>query len=85
MIIEWFVMQVEEFLFRLCVLKLNHIEIKDSINQKFVEISNRHATFNNMSIDEKLAEIANLIENLLKRNEKFVKLDYFKISFPTDR
>ena len=67
-------------------IKSNHIEIKDSINQKFVEISNRHAAFSNMSIDEKLAEIANLIENLLKRNEKFVKLNYSKIcmEFVTD-
>ena len=28
------------------------------------------ASFNNMSIDEKLAEIANLIENMLKKNGK---------------
>lgn len=67
-------------------LKANHIEINDYINQKFVEISNRHASFNNMSIDEKLAEIANLIENLLKRNGSFVNLDYSKvcIGFITD-
>lgn len=51
------------------------------INQKFVEISNRQASFDNMSTDEKLAEIANLIENLLKKNGKFVMPDYPKICF----
>lgn len=67
-------------------LKANHIEIDDSINQKFKEISNRHASFNNMSTDEKIAEISNLIENLLKRNGNFVNLDYSKVcmGFITD-
>ena len=63
------------------VLKSNHIDIGDSINQKFIEISTRQASFNNMSIDEKLAEIANLIENLLKKNGKFLTPDYSKICF----
>lgn len=62
-------------------LKSSHIDIADSINQKFVEISNRQASFNNMSTDEKLAEIANLIENLLKKNGKFIKPDYSKVCF----
>lgn len=62
-------------------LKSSHIDIDDLINQKFIEISNRQASFNKMSIDEKLAEIANLIENVLKRNEKFITLDYSKICF----
>ena len=58
-----------------------HIEITESINQKFVEISNRQSTFNNMSTDEKLAEIANLIENMLKKDGKFVSIDYSLICF----
>lgn len=62
-------------------LKSNHIDIDNSIDQKFVEISNRQASFNNMSTDEKLAEIANLIENLLKKNGKFTTPDYPKICF----
>lgn len=62
-------------------LKYSHIDIDNLINQKFVEISNRQASFNNMSTDEKLAEIANLIENLLKKNGKFITLDYPKICF----
>lgn len=63
------------------VLKSNHIEMDDMINQKFVEISNRQAAFNKMSTDEKLAEIANLIENMLKKNGKFISLDYSKLCF----
>lgn len=62
-------------------VKSNHIEISESINQKFVEISNRQSTFNNMSTDEKLAEIANLIENMLKKDGSFITLDYSKVCF----
>lgn len=62
-------------------LKSNHIEVDDLINRKFVEISNRQASFNNMSTDEKLAEIANLIEKLLKKNGKFVIPDYSSVCF----
>lgn len=62
-------------------LKSNHIDIDNMINQKFIEISNRQASFNNMSTDEKLAEIANLIENLLKKNGKFITPDYPKVCF----
>lgn len=56
--------------------KSNHIELNDSIEQKFVEISNRNATFDSMSTDEKLSEITNLIENMLKKNESFTTVDY---------
>lgn len=62
-------------------LKSNHINIDNLIDQKFIEISNRQASFNNMSTDERLAEIANLIENLLKKNGKFITPDYSKICF----
>lgn len=58
-----------------------YVDIDDSINQKFIEISNRQASFNNMSTDEKLAEIANLIESLLKKNGKFLTPDYSTICF----
>jgi hypothetical protein len=61
--------------------KSTNVDIDDSINQKFVEISNRQASFNNMKIDEKLAEIANLIESLLKKNGKFLTPDYSTICF----
>jgi len=59
----------------------NHIELADSIEAKFKEISNRQASFQNMSTDEKLAEIANLIENMLKKNGKFLSPDYSQICF----
>ncbi len=62
-------------------LKSNHIEITDSINQKFIEISNRQSSFNNMSTDEKLAEIANLIENMLKKDGKYLSIDYSLVCF----
>lgn len=62
-------------------MKSTHIDIGASLDQKFIEISNRQASFNNMSVDEKLAEIANLIENLLKKNGKFITPDYSKICF----
>ena len=53
-----------------------NIEVNDSINQKFIEISTRQASFNSMHIDEKIAEIANLIENLLKQDGKFITPEY---------
>lgn len=62
-------------------LKSKHIEIAESINQKFVEISNRQSSFNNMSTDEKLAEIANLIENMLKKEGKFLSVNYSSVCF----
>lgn len=62
-------------------VKTSHIEVDESIDQKFFEISTRNASFNSMSLDEKLSEIANLTENLLKKNGKYVELDYSKICF----
>lgn len=56
--------------------KTSNIEVNDSINQKFMEISTRQASFTNMDTDEKIAEIANLIENMLKRGGKFIQLKY---------
>ncbi|KIM18359.1 hypothetical protein HW41_05025 [Apilactobacillus kunkeei] len=55
--------------------------LDDSIEKLFVAISNRQAFFNDMSTDEKLASISNLIENMLKVDGKFIKLDYSKICF----
>ena len=53
-----------------------NIEVTESINRKFVEISNRQAPFSDMHIDEKIAEIINLIENMLKQNGEFISLKY---------
>lgn len=59
----------------------DHIGLIDAIEQKFIEISNRNASFDEMSSEEKLAEIANLIENLLKKNGKFIIPDYKTVCF----
>ena len=56
-----------------------NIEVSDSINQKFIEISTRQASFNCMHTDEKIAEIANLIENMLKQDGKFITPEYEKV------
>lgn len=56
-----------------------NIEVSDSINQKFIEISTRQASFNCMHTDEKIAEIANLIENMLKQDGKFITPEYGKV------
>lgn len=69
---------VKELTFR---CQENHVEIDELIKKKFIELSNRSASFCNMSTDEKLAEITNLIENLLKRNGRFVDVDYSKVCF----
>ncbi len=55
-----------------------HIQMEDDIERKFQEISNRDARFQEMHINEKLAEIINLIENLLKSNGNYISLDYSK-------
>lgn len=62
-------------------LNSSHIGIDNSIDQKFIEISNRQASFNNMSTDEKLSEIANLIENMLKKDGTFITPNYSSICF----
>lgn len=56
--------------------KANYINIDESIDKKFIYISNRQSSFHNMSLNEKLMEIANLIEALLKRDNKFISFDY---------
>lgn len=47
----------------------------------FMKISTRNARFENMTIDEKIKEIANLIENLLYVDGNYIKLDYSKHCF----
>lgn len=57
--------------------------IDDDLDVLFQTISTREASFNNMSSDEKLKEIANLIEHLLKKNGKFIyaELDEITMKF----
>ena len=59
----------------------NHIEIDEDMEQKFKEISNRDASFDKMSTDEKISEIVNLIEHFLKKGGKFIVPDYTQICF----
>jgi hypothetical protein len=53
------------------------IEELDELIQK---ISTRNALFSEMALDEKLKEIGNLIEYLLKKDGKFITLNYDNIS-----
>lgn len=61
--------------------KSNFIDVPDSINEMFIEISTRGSSFNDMSVDEKLKEIDNLIEHMLKKGDKFISLDYSSVCF----
>ncbi len=57
------------------------IEIKEDIDTMFEKISTRSASFASMADDEKLKEIANIIEFMLLEDGKFKKLDYSTIAF----
>ena len=61
--------------------KNTDVKVEDNIDKMFTEISTRNARFENMTIDEKIKEIANLIENLLCVDGNFIKLDYSKYCF----
>lgn len=52
-----------------------------ALDQKFIEISNRSALFSEMETDEKIAELNNMIENLLKKDGKYINLDYSSMTF----
>lgn len=52
-----------------------NLGVNDELNQIFMKISNTNSSFEKMSCDEKLQEIANVIENMLKINGKFIEVD----------
>lgn len=54
--------------------------ISEEIDDLFQAISTRQASFEIMSLDEKLKEIGNLIENLLKKNGKYIKVNFSEIT-----
>lgn len=56
-------------------------KVYEELNLKFQEISTRNARFENMSTDEKIKEIINLIENLLKKDGKYIKINFESITF----
>lgn len=51
-------------------------DISDEMNLVIQNISTRNASFEELSMDEKLKEICNAIEFLLKKDGKFLVLDY---------
>lgn len=57
------------------------LDLGESIEEKFKKISTRNASFQEMALDEKLQEIANLIENMLKEKDKYITLDYSSLVF----
>jgi hypothetical protein len=52
------------------------VSIPKDLDDLFKLISTREASFQEMSIDEKLKEIGNLIEYLLKQDGKYKSIDY---------
>lgn len=61
--------------------KSDYIDPGEPIDDQFRRISTRDAGFQEMALDEKIREIANLIENMLKKNGQFLALDYSPIAF----
>lgn len=52
-----------------------------ALDEKFREISNRSASFSEMETDEKIAELNNMIEHLLKKDGEYPELDCSSIAF----
>lgn len=50
-----------------------------TLDDKFIELSNRSASFDEMAIDEKIEALNNLMENLLKKEGKYLEIDYSPI------
>lgn len=55
--------------------------VPDEIEDLIKTISTRGADFDSMALDEKLSTLNNLLENLLKKNGKFISLKYEDIFF----
>lgn len=61
------------------IKKGNFQQIEEELSKKIQMISTRGAEFDNMTIEEKLKELSNLLENMLKLNGKFINVDYANI------
>ena len=61
--------------------KKSNIKIEEDIDKLFAKISTRNASFESMTNDERLKEIANLIEYMLAEKGKFKELEYNTIAF----
>jgi autonomous glycyl radical cofactor GrcA len=57
-----------------------NVVVTEALDELIQKISTRNARFNEMAPDEKLKEIGNLIENLLKKDGRFIVLNYEDIS-----
>ena len=57
-----------------------NVIVVDELDELIQKISTRNAQFCEMALDEKLKEIGNLIEFLLKKKGKFISLDYECVS-----
>lgn len=68
--------QLKEAAIKLKEEKEENIAVHKDLDDKIKMISTRNAAFNQMAIDEKLKEIGNVIEYLLKDNGKFLTIDY---------
>jgi hypothetical protein len=57
------------------------LDFNDDLNSKIQLISTRNAKFSEMSTNEKLKEIANLFENILKREGKYTEVNFSEITY----
>lgn len=68
--------QLKEAAISLKAEKEEKIVVHKDLDEMIKMISTRNAAFNQMATDEKLKEIGNVIEYLLKDNGKFIAIDY---------
>lgn len=57
------------------------LEFADDLRSKIQLISTRNAKFSEMSTNEKLKEIVNLLENILKKDGKYIEVNFSEITF----
>lgn len=68
--------QIKEYIKEKEKQQISKSFIDDDLNEKIIMISTRNAKFEQMTVDEKLKEISNLIEFLLKENGKFIDINF---------
>lgn len=56
-------------------------DVPNEVQEIIKLISTRGADFDSMEVDERLSTLNNLVENLLKKDGKFIRLDYDNIFF----
>lgn len=68
--------QIKEYVNKFEKNAMDKSFIDEELNEKIKMISTRNARFEQMTIDERLKEISNLIEYLLKENGKFKEINF---------